>query len=89
MARRAADAVPGAHRLKIVSGAPLPAGWTGKLWAVKQGTEAAAVLPAPPDYLLLTDADIVHDPDSLTLARRPCRHPWPGSDLADGETALC
>jgi hopene-associated glycosyltransferase HpnB len=65
VAQRAADAVPGAHHLKVVSGAPLPAGWTGKLWAVKQGTEAAAVLPAPPDYLLLTDADIVHDPDSL------------------------
>ena len=22
-------------------------------------------LPPPPDYLLLTDADIVHDPDSM------------------------
>ncbi len=65
VARRAAQAIAGPHQLQIVSGAPLPSGWTGKLWAVQQGTEAAAALPVPPDFLLLTDADIVHAPDSL------------------------
>ena len=43
----------------------LPPGWTGKLWAVKQGIDAAMAMPQPPDYLLLTDADIVHAPDSM------------------------
>lgn len=45
-------------RLFIVSGRPLPSGWTGKLWAMHQGLEHAAALE--PDYVLLTDADIVH-----------------------------
>ena len=45
--------------LTILSGAPLPAGWTGKLWAVSQGTQEA--LKLQPDYLLFADADIHHD----------------------------
>jgi hopene-associated glycosyltransferase HpnB len=63
IARRAAGA--DASRLTIVTSRTLPAGWTGKLWAVKQGIDAAMVLPHSPDYLLLTDADIVHAPDSM------------------------
>src|SRR6185295_7246156 len=50
--------------LSVVTSAALPAGWTGKLWAVKQGIDAAMAQPQKPDYLLLTDADIVHAPDS-------------------------
>jgi len=46
----------------LVSGAPRPAGWTGKLWAVRQGINAAGT----PDYLWLTDADIAHAPDNLS-----------------------
>ena len=46
----------------VASGGP-PAGWTGKLWALKQGIAAAEA--AQPDYLLLTDADITHEPDTL------------------------
>jgi hopene-associated glycosyltransferase HpnB len=53
-------------RLRMVSGAALPAGWTGKLWALEQGVTVAMGLPQAPQYLLLTDADIVHEPDSLT-----------------------
>jgi hopene-associated glycosyltransferase HpnB len=49
--------------LTVVSGAPLPSGWTGKLFAVKQGIERAGA--GGPDYLWLTDADIVHTPDNL------------------------
>src|SRR5262249_25033809 len=62
-----ARSAAGAHaeRLQIVTRPPLPAGVTGKLWAVKQGIDAAMASPRPPDYLLLTDADIVHDPDSV------------------------
>jgi hopene-associated glycosyltransferase HpnB len=49
--------------LTVLSGAPLPPGWTGKLWAMSQGTRTA--LTRGPDYLLFTDADIEHDPDSV------------------------
>ena len=41
IARQAADAAGAAHRLTVVAGKPLPAGWTGKLWAMKQGVERA------------------------------------------------
>ncbi|MFJ7150273.1 glycosyltransferase [Streptomyces sp. NPDC100445] len=40
-----------------------PAGWTGKLWAVRYGIGLARA--REPVYLLLTDADIAHTPDSL------------------------
>ncbi|MCW7946838.1 glycosyl transferase family 2 [Streptomyces hygroscopicus] len=40
-----------------------PAGWTGKLWAVRHGITLARA--RAPEYLLLTDADIAHAPDSL------------------------
>src|SRR5258705_418199 len=43
-----------------------PAGWTGKLWALKQGIDAGMALPRVPDSLLLTDADIVHAADSVS-----------------------
>lgn len=57
------------HRLTIIKGAPLPPGWTGKLWAVRQGVEVASAFR--PKYLLLTDADISHSPDNLrALVRR-------------------
>lgn len=40
-----------------------PPGWTGKLWAVRHGIALARA--REPEYLLLTDADIAHEPDSL------------------------
>jgi hopene-associated glycosyltransferase HpnB len=43
----------------------VPAGWTGKLWAVHQGVAQATSAVPPPDYLLLTDADITYEPDAL------------------------
>lgn len=58
-------------RLDVVAGRPLPAGWTGKLWALKQGIEVATRISPAPDYLLLSDADIVYAPD--TLARLVAR----------------
>jgi hopene-associated glycosyltransferase HpnB len=50
-------------RLTVVQGADLPAGWTGKLWAMQQGVDRA--LANEPGYLLFTDADIVFAPDTL------------------------
>lgn len=57
VARRLAD--PGG-RLAVVTGRPRPAGWAGKLWAVAQGVDAG-VAESESEYVLLTDADIVHD----------------------------
>ena len=50
----------GDPRLTVIEAAPRPSGWAGKLWAVQQGVAATQ---AP--WLLLTDADIVHDPAHL------------------------
>jgi glycosyltransferase involved in cell wall biosynthesis len=50
-------------RLTILHSRSLPPGWTGKLWAVAQGIEAARDLD--PEFLLLTDADIFHSPTSI------------------------
>jgi hopene-associated glycosyltransferase HpnB len=47
-------------RLEVVTGAPLPDGWTGKVWAMAQGAERAAALAPKADYFLFTDADIAH-----------------------------
>lgn len=63
VARAAAAAAGCGQRLTVVAARPLPAGWTGKLWAVREGIAAARTLA--PDYLLLTDADIVHGPQEL------------------------
>jgi hopene-associated glycosyltransferase HpnB len=49
--------------LTIVRAAPLPPGWSGKLWAVAEGIRHAQRFD--PDYFLLTDADIVHPPENL------------------------
>jgi hopene-associated glycosyltransferase HpnB len=66
VARDAAAALGAADRVTVLSGRPLPAGWTGKLWAQQQGVEQAGAMAKPADYLLLTDADIVYEPDALT-----------------------
>jgi len=61
MARRAAEGA--ADRMNLVSGAPPPPGWSGKLWAVSQGLAAARA--GTPKYWLLTDADIAYRADAL------------------------
>ena len=58
LAAAAAEGAP--HPLTIVPGAPKPLGWSGKLWAVSQGLAATTA-----DLVLLTDADITHEPDHL------------------------
>ncbi len=51
-------------RIHVVAGEPLPRGWTGKLWAIEQGIQQAQSFS--PDYFLLTDADIEHEPGGLS-----------------------
>jgi len=52
-------------RLTVLSGAPLPEGWTGKLWALQQGR---AYLERP--LTLLMDADIELAPGTIAALRR-------------------
>jgi hopene-associated glycosyltransferase HpnB len=63
VARGAASAAAARERLTVIRGAPLAEGWTGKLWAMSQGVDAAAERSA--DFLLFTDADIEHDPENV------------------------
>jgi hopene-associated glycosyltransferase HpnB len=60
----AARAAGAADRLRIVSGSSLPPGWTGKLWAMRQGL-AAIDTGSMPEYVLFSDADIAYAPHAL------------------------
>jgi hopene-associated glycosyltransferase HpnB len=62
IAARTAARAPERQVTVIASNGPA-SGWTGKLWALKEGIAAAGT--SRPDYLLLTDADIVHTPDTV------------------------
>lgn len=64
IARRAAQEAGYPERLTIIEAAPLPGGWTGKLWALAEGISAASSFS--PHYYWFTDADIVHQPDNLS-----------------------
>jgi hopene-associated glycosyltransferase HpnB len=64
-ARCAATAAGAADRLTVITGTDLPPGWTGKLWAMRQGVVEAERGPDPPDFLLFSDADIAYAPGVL------------------------
>jgi hopene-associated glycosyltransferase HpnB len=66
LARAAAVDAGAADRLTVLSAPDLRPGWTGKLWAMNCGVEHVAKLPAQPDYLLFTDADIGYSAETLT-----------------------
>jgi hopene-associated glycosyltransferase HpnB len=67
VAREAAAASGAGGRLTVISGSALPAGWTGKLWAQRQGVEACETAERPPEFILFTDADIVYAPDAMQV----------------------
>lgn len=54
----------GLENLNIISGQPLPEGWTGKLWALEQGQSQVNT-----PMLLLLDADIQLKPGTITALR--------------------
>ena len=56
-------------RLTVLTGGARPPGWTGKLWAMRQGADYASL--SAPEFFWFTDADIAHAPDNLrTLVAR-------------------
>jgi chlorobactene glucosyltransferase len=57
------DAIAANPRHRLLTGAPLPDGWTGKNWACHQLSQAATG-----DWLLFTDADTIHSPGALSAA---------------------
>jgi hopene-associated glycosyltransferase HpnB len=63
LARNAAEVCGAAELVSIHSAAELPQGWTGKLWAMNEGVQAAANYS--PEFFWFTDADIEHAPDTL------------------------
>lgn len=66
VARAAADAAGASGRLRIVGARALPAGWTGKLWALSEGVRQLDLADERPDLYLFTDADIRHHKSNLT-----------------------
>ena len=60
-AATAVDAAAGDARFRLVAGQPLPDGWVGKSWACWQGANHAAG-----EWLLFSDADVVHAPEALS-----------------------
>lgn len=71
-------------RLTVRTGAALPAGWTGKLWAMEQGLQLA--LQHSPDYVLFTDADIRHDDEHVASLVREAEQG--ARDLVSGMVML-
>ncbi len=67
VARQSAHPSQNEAPLEIMTTAPLPQGWSGKLWAVHQGIEQVLTDTTQPlpDYFLLTDADILHEQTTL------------------------
>jgi hopene-associated glycosyltransferase HpnB len=59
----------GSSRLTVLTGSARPPGWTGKLWAMNQGSDQAVAHSfddgVGPEFLWFADADIAHSPDNL------------------------
>jgi len=58
----------GIEQLEVISGQPLPAGWSGKLWALEQGRTRVRT-----ELVLLLDADIVLAHGILSALRTKLR----------------
>ncbi|MGI9413872.1 MAG: glycosyltransferase [Hyphomicrobiales bacterium] len=65
IARRAARNPDIGRAVEVVDAPPLEAGWAGKLWALDHGIDHLKQRAVAPDYLWLSDADVVHEPATL------------------------
>lgn len=63
VARDAAARLGATGRLTVLAAGTLPPGWSGKVWAMSRGANAAVALD--PDFILFTDADILHAPRNV------------------------
>src|ERR687891_906446 len=84
--------VPPGRSLEVIGAPALPSGWSGKLWALSEGLRHASAGMPGARYVLLTDADIAHDPGNLRrlvakaeaerldlvslMVRLHCEHLW-------------
>jgi hopene-associated glycosyltransferase HpnB len=71
------------ERVRVVSASALPAGWTGKLWALNEGVTSCETSGSAAErsfFYWFTDADVSHAPD--TLRRLVGRAEREGLDLA-------
>jgi hopene-associated glycosyltransferase HpnB len=59
------NAGDGSVPLVVIESDSLPPGWTGKLWAMKQGLAKAQDIAPGAGYVLFTDADILLAPQTL------------------------
>ena len=53
------------NRLALHRARPRPEGWSGKVWVMAEGVDAARATGAEPAYWWFTDADVEHAPDTL------------------------
>jgi hopene-associated glycosyltransferase HpnB len=66
---------PNGPAVTVLRARPTPPGWAGKVWAQAEGVATALrTAPGEPDFLLLTDADIVHYPGTLAALVRRATH---------------
>lgn len=66
IARKAADTIGAGDRLTVLRSEDPPPGWTGKINAMRAGLAFVDGRRRAPDYILFTDADIEHAPDTLS-----------------------
>ncbi len=66
VASAAARAASAGDRLQVVAGTAPPSGWTGKLWAMRQGLAAIEARHDPSGFVLFSDADIRYAPQALS-----------------------
>jgi hopene-associated glycosyltransferase HpnB len=64
-AAHAAEVAGQTERLGVIAARPLPAGWSGKTWALSEGLAHADAVASEAAYLWLSDADIEHGADTL------------------------
>jgi hopene-associated glycosyltransferase HpnB len=66
LARATIARLGAADRARVVEGRPRPPGWTGKVWALAAGVAAARSGGSRPAYWWFSDADVEHDPQTLS-----------------------